>query len=643
VIIGTPQYLSPEQVEGKKVDQRSDIYSLGVILFEMVTGQVPFDGDTTLSIAVKHKTEIPRDPREFNAQIPEELSQLILMCMEKDPAKRYQTAEALCAELTEIEEEIPTTETTISKKESEIKPLNLSRRLSRFPGILLLFILVLIVGYFFYSQVFRKETPDTSRAGDIKSKNSIIVLPLRDLSSHEDQEPLHILMMEKLIMNLHAFRELRVLPSTTSLSYQDSKKNIQTIGNETNVSYVLGGSLWRTNGMLQVIIQLSSVLSGSLIWTQSFEKPLEDYVDLQEEITKAIAKALGIKDVDERYRIVIAGMPAESITDEYYIRGRHFEILYYGTNDEKDFENSVQNYLKVVEDNPQDAKTYWRLGSICEARYVNESMEEKYLDLMFKYFEKAYEIDPDFAEANMGIGWSYFYKKDNDQAYQFMARAYELDPDNAEINFLIGAFFRSFGLYEQALSFYKRALELDPMPLELELWHDVLIDCYSKLGRFEEAAEHSRKTLEIYPCYSIYMKYAWQLIIQEKFQEAKDQVAEAEKSEPDKSGIRLYRGLIFAAQGHRAKALEQIHDEDVAYTYTITSIYSLLGMKDEAIVNIQLGIDIGFAEWGIYFYSFPFLMSNPFYENLKDVPRFQELLQKEKTKYEKKINRYKDL
>jgi len=116
LIIGTPQYMSPEQVEGKKADQRSDIYSLGIILYEMMTGRVPFEGDTPLSIALKHKTEIPKDPREINEQVPEELSHVILKCMEKDKEKRYQKVEGLLSELSDIEEGIPTTDRVLPKK-----------------------------------------------------------------------------------------------------------------------------------------------------------------------------------------------------------------------------------------------------------------------------------------------------------------------------------------------------------------------------------------------------------------------------------------------------------------------------------------------------------------------------------------------
>jgi serine/threonine protein kinase len=116
VMIGTPEYMSPEQAEVKEVDERSDIYSLGVILYEMVTGRVPFEGETPLGIAMKHKSEVPKNPKELNAQVPDDLSRVILMCLEKDKGKRYQSASALRSELEKIEKGIPTTERIVPKR-----------------------------------------------------------------------------------------------------------------------------------------------------------------------------------------------------------------------------------------------------------------------------------------------------------------------------------------------------------------------------------------------------------------------------------------------------------------------------------------------------------------------------------------------
>ncbi|NIM98241.1 MAG: protein kinase, partial [candidate division Zixibacteria bacterium] len=149
-MIGTPEYMSPEQVEGKEIDQRTDIYSLGVILYEMVTGRVPFEGDTALTVAVKHKTEEPKDPREFNAQLTDDLSQLILKCLEKDMEKRYQSAVELRAELENIEKDISTTKRVIpEKKPITSKEITVTLGIKKLviPAIVILIILGAILGY----------------------------------------------------------------------------------------------------------------------------------------------------------------------------------------------------------------------------------------------------------------------------------------------------------------------------------------------------------------------------------------------------------------------------------------------------------------------------------------------------------------
>ncbi|MBW1673819.1 MAG: protein kinase, partial [Deltaproteobacteria bacterium] len=147
VMIGTPEYMSPEQVEGKETDQRTDIYSLGIILYEMVTGQTPFDGETAFSIALKHKSEIPRDPREFNAQIGDDLSILILQCLEKDRDKRYQRVEDLISDFTKIEESIPTTERVVPKRQPlTAREITVKFSLKKFivPSVVVLALVILI-------------------------------------------------------------------------------------------------------------------------------------------------------------------------------------------------------------------------------------------------------------------------------------------------------------------------------------------------------------------------------------------------------------------------------------------------------------------------------------------------------------------
>ncbi|MGD8540396.1 MAG: serine/threonine-protein kinase, partial [Candidatus Aminicenantes bacterium] len=158
VMIGTPEYMSPEQVEGKETDQRSDIYSIGVILYEMVTGRVPFEGDTPFTVGVKHKSETPKDPRDINTQIPEDISRVILKCLEKEKDKRYQSAGEVRSELMNIEQGIPTTERVIPERKpltSREITVQFSLKKAFIPA--LVFIAVVIIGIIIWQLLPQKE------------------------------------------------------------------------------------------------------------------------------------------------------------------------------------------------------------------------------------------------------------------------------------------------------------------------------------------------------------------------------------------------------------------------------------------------------------------------------------------------------
>jgi TolB-like protein/Tfp pilus assembly protein PilF len=642
IMVGTPQYLSPEQVEGKKVDQRSDIYSLGVILFEMVTGKVPFDGDTTISIAVKHKTEIPRDPRAYNAQIPEQLSRLILKCLEKDSQKRYQTSEDLYTALTKIEDEFPTSETSISKERSRIKPLGKQLRLSRLISILLVLALIIVAGYFLYEKFFMKGSRDEVRPGGIKHKNSIVLLLLRDLSPQQDQQASCLGMTERLIMNLLAFDELRVIGLESTLAYRESNKSVQEIGRELQVANVLEGTLGSNGDNLRVTIKISSVKDGAIYWGREYQRKRQDVFELQDEISKAVAETLGIEGVNETFSM---RKPRESVSVEayeFYKYGRHFEILYYETSDIKDLEACERNYKEAIKLDPNYTLAYWRLGNFYYNLYIYKN-EEEYLNLMYEYLMKAKEIDENLAEVNVGLGWYHFDKKDNDGAYQYFKKAYELDPNNAEINFHVGGFLRSIGLYDNAIKYYSKAFELEPTPWEFSDWNIVRARCYSFTGRFEEAADHLKNALNIKPSVDIHLNYIQQLIKMRKYEDAEIQISEAERLYLDQPSLRHYRAWLLAVGGEKERALELIRDAENTFLYRYTCIYALLGMKNEAITNIKDGIDRGFEIYKGYFYSYPYLISTPCYDSLRDDPRFQEIVGQEKVKYEEKLRKYGDL
>jgi len=641
IMVGTPDYMSPEQVKGEEPDTRSDLYSLGIILFEMVAGKIPFEGDTSLSIALKHKTEIPPDPREFNTQISEEFSSVILKCLEKDKDRRYQRAEELASDLDRIEKEISTEERFIPKKKTRIEIPRRRKRSFWIAGTLLSAVIIVVLGYLFLGQSLQKGEPGTEIISEFQWKNSIAVLPFRDLSLERDQEYFCDAMTEAVITRLSSIKELRVVPYHTMSRYKNTEKSLKEIGTELAVETILDPSLHKEGNIIRVNAQLSNVKDGSVIKTYAHQKELKNFLEVQDDICRTIARDLEVQLIEERFEAVKKRDSADFGAYECYVKGKYFiERKYFDTEKKEDFDAGVEMYEKAIEIDPDYALAYWGLGNAYESRYYEKDKDKNDLDLMKENYKKAYDIDPNLAEANLGLGWVYFNLADNDNAYVYFKRAFELDPDNAIINHDVGSFLRSIGLYSKAIEYYSRAIMRDPLSVDAYKLNAI---CFMYIGKFEEAIYQVKKALEIEPDnYELHFNYARLLIMMKKYDEAEKEIAEAEKPKPDNLRVQHHRAWILAAKGEKEMALALIEDRS-SFREDITSIYSLLGMKDKAIDNIEIGIIKGFEETGGYLYSYPFLISNPCYDNLRDDPRFMDILKREKKKYEEKVKKYGEL
>jgi serine/threonine protein kinase len=629
VMIGTPEYISPEQVEGKEIDQRSDLYSLGIILYEMVTGKTPFEGDTALSIALKHKVEKPQDPRELNFQIPEDLNRVILKCLEKEKGKRYQSAKEVFSDLDKIEKEIPTRERTLSKKKLKVRTEKKRHQAIVVLGIFFLAAVIIIVGYFLFNRFFK--------FGETEWKSSIAVLPVEDLSLKKDQEPICLGLQDDIITKLSSIKELRVTSKLSVAKYKDMDRDIKEIGKELKVDNILVMSLQRERETIRVNGILFDAKQGFPINTYRYEQSFESYFKVQDDISNDIAQALEFRPAEDRLKVIKTREPHNVEAYVYFRTGMYFiESKYHGSYKEEDFDAGVRMYEKAFEIEPGYALAYWGLGNAYEARY-NRRKDEKDYDLMLANYNKAYAINPDLAETNLGLGWVYFNNGDNDKAYQFFKKALELDSNNSIVNLDAGAFLRSIGLYRRAVKYFLKAIELDPS--SMGSFRQIAL-CYMYIGEFRKAADQLKKVMEIEPDNVMArFDYVIQLIMMNKYDEAEKEIAIAEGIMPDNVKVQHHRAWICAARGEKEKALELLQGR-TTYNYDTTSIYALLGMNDEAIRNIEEGIDRGFKERKDYLYSYPCLVNNPCYDELNHDPRFKEILEREKKKYEEKLKKY---
>jgi serine/threonine-protein kinase len=643
VMVGTAEYMSPEQVEGKTADHRSDLYSVGIILFEMATGKLPFDGDSALSIAVKQKTEPPPDPRKINAQVPEALAKVILKCLEKDREKRYETAAELLSVLDELEKEFPSAEKVLPRKRPSVlsemtRPL-LTKKFA-FP-VLAIIALAAVAIIIWRGRV--REAPLPSPTG----KPVLAVLNFVNNTSEKDLDVWRAGLAQDLITELRLTTTLLTIRSGEYLnailnklrlqgSPPFSPKELRAVA-ETGVSYLLSASYLKDVNNFRVNYEIIDVRTREPVYSDRVEMKEEDnYLNLAKHISKGILAALKIPAEPRPARI-----PTQSaLAYKYYSLGRNAEKLYKNSGDENDFQATVKLYQKAIQEDPQFSWPYWGLGDTYQYLYVETGKRED-LEQTCAYYEKAYRLDPNSAGTNAGLGWAYFLKGDNDTAFSYYKKAFELEPDNPVINENIGSFYRSIGLPEQAAEHYSNAINLGGW--ETSTFHFRAL-CYERIGQPEKATEDARKALDMEPGnFQAELFYARMLINQQRYDEAEKEIAIAETLSTEKKDIQYTRSLLLAARGDKEKALAGIktaEDSPVYYSYLLSRVNAILGLKDQALEHIQLGIDNGFQENQDYMYEYPFLNTNFFFGNLRNDPHFQKIVAEQKKRYENNLQKY---
>jgi serine/threonine protein kinase/tetratricopeptide (TPR) repeat protein len=451
-LIGTPEYMSPEQIDGENVDHRADIYSLGIILFEMMTGRVPFEGNTPLSVALMQKTARPPDPRELNARTPEALSNVISKCLAKDQGGRYQKIEVLAAELHVIVEGLAVAE----------KSDQLGRR-------------------------------DTLTPAGTRLLNSIAVLPFRDLSPQGDQEYFCEGLAEEIITALAKIRNLEVAAKSSTFSRKFRDQDIREIGRELSVAAVLEGSVRKGDNRLRVTAQLINVATGYNLWSEKYERTLEDVFAIQDEITLAIVDRLKVKLLGGEKDALLKWHTENPEAYNLYLMGR----FYWNKRTSEGMKRGLECFHQAIAKDPSYARAYTGISD-CYGLFAYYYTPPRPTLLKAKEAAaKALELDDTRAEAHTSMAFvKHKLERDWAGAEREFRRAIELNPEYIWARHWYAYFLAAMGRHQESFVEIKRALDVDPTSTQLNMAHGMLF----YLARFyDRAVEELGKTLELEP------------------------------------------------------------------------------------------------------------------------------------------------
>ncbi|MEN8221824.1 MAG: hypothetical protein ABFR36_01085, partial [Acidobacteriota bacterium] len=422
---------------------------------------------------------------------------------------------------------------------------------------------------------------------------------------------------------LAKINELKVISRTSVLQYKNTQKTIKAIGSELGVKTVLEGSIRKSGDRIRVAAQLINVSDDTHLWADTFDRKLENVFDLQDEVSKAIARALELKFAPGQFKIE---QPENFEVYENFLQYRYQINMYLLTQKDEYFNQIITLSGKAIELDPDNAVIHACLGYAYTTRYnLKESPED--LQLSFKHFKKAYKLNPDLGGTNAAMAYIYSLQNEHKKSVIYIKKALKIDSNFSETNHIAGFILYRVGLYNKAFLYFKKAAELNPLYLYAPY---MAARTLMNLRQFNKANSFLEKSSQLSPeNISVLIVSAEMNMKMEYLEKAEKLLAKAFKIDPDESFLMANRAFLFALKKNVQKALEIQLDGD----WYKGQLYSLLDNKDKAFEYLSQGSEDSYLR----------LKNNPFYENLRKDPRYQKVLSKLKKRYDEFLKIFKDI
>ncbi len=646
IVMGSPSYMSPEQARGLAVDGRTDIFSLGVMLYEMIAGNRPFDGETISDVIVALLDRQPQPLSQIAPDVSPRLEAIINKALAKDRDARFQTINDFLKALKRQKQRIDfeagmdesmapdySSETTAaitaednratvkalvmrgdqldaprptSSAEYIITEIKQHKRAALVSLLTLAAAALLIVFYF-------------SRSGQPEPINSIAILPFANESADPNMDYLSDGITESLINNLSGSRDLKVMSRNSVFRYKGQELDAKTIGREMGVRSALMGRITQRGDNFQIRIELVDARDNSNIWAAAYNRNMTDLLAVQEEIARQVAEHLQPRITGEDQKRVTKHFTDDAEAYQLYLKGR----FYWNKRTEEGLKKGIDYFKQAIEKDPSYARAYVGLAD-CYAILVeleSESPKELYPKVK-AMAEKALEIDDSLAEAHTSLAAAYEYEWNWREAEKQYRRAIEINPNYATAHHWYAAYLISRLRSDEAIKEMKLAQELDPLSLII---NTSLGRAYYGARQYDQAVEQLRKTIDMEPNFAeAHFQIAMVYEQKRMYGEAIAEFQKATELYQDSTMI-AWVGRVYALSGKRndaerilAELAEQAKQKRVP-PYPLASLYAALGEKDRAFEYLEKVYD----ERSYYVV---FLNIDRVFDGLRSDARFQDLL-----------------
>ena len=640
---GTATYAAPEQARGDRVDSRADIFSTGVLLYEMLTGTWPFKGKTAVDVrhAVLHEDPLPVNEARPDP-VPERLQQILDRALKKDPRDRYQQISQFRAELRAVVRDLALASgAVIDGSSSPVAPrhLNAEGPMARAKR--------------WFKSITGSETSGGSSGrgrgisqpreahetpttfGETERK-SVAIMPFKNLGNDPETAFYEFSLADAVITELARVRALVVRPSSVIVKYQGQQFDPGDVGRELDVDAILTASFLRAKDHLRVTVQLLDVRTSAILWSDRIDANASDIIAVQDTIVQHIVDGLRIELSPDEKVDLAKGSTTDAAASEEYLRGRHcMGQFIYHTISRADLESAINHFERATELDPKFALAHSALGGCYVNRVLKGLGEANDHEKALNAFNKALALDPKLLEARMHMIFIFMTNGQKAKAREEVELLREEYPNDVGVHFVRGVVARLDSEYERALRSFDRMVRLNPNERVVTSYNRARIFMYQ--GRYEEALDEINQGAQMEPDHPMIQIFRGRVLYYRGEVDAATRILEQVlERHPKMDGIRPILATCLSAQGKHELANKQLTErvkvaaaEDHDIAYWLASAYLLQGRQVLALDWLQKAINLGND-------NYLWFEADPNWTDLHDDPRFKEMMQRVRASLQKR-------